>query len=71
MIPIVMVGYAQNVPVGTYRMWNPKTQRVITSDSVTWAKFDKWFIVGDLKGLFKDTKMLNNPGLNNFDEGEI
>ena len=44
---MVMVGYAQNAPVGTYRMWNPKTQKVITPDSVTWAKFNKWSIVGD------------------------
>ena len=25
--PIIMVGYVQNAPAGTYRMFNPKTKR--------------------------------------------
>jgi len=53
--PMIMVGYVQNAPVGTYRMYNPKTKRVISTDSVTWTKFTCWQIKGDLNGIFEET----------------
>ena len=70
--PMIMVGYAQNAPVGTYRMYNPKTKRVITTDSVTWSKFTRWQIKGELKGIFEDAvELAKDPGLPNYDEGGI
>lgn len=69
---MIMVGYVQNAPVGTYRMYNPKTKRVISTDSVTWTKFTRWQIKGDLKGIFDDAvELAKEPGLPNYDEGEI
>ena len=38
--PMIMVGYVQNAPAGTYRMFNPKTKRVISSDSITWTRLN-------------------------------
>ena len=32
--PMIMVGYAKEYPAGTYKFWNPKTKRIIVSDSV-------------------------------------
>jgi len=51
---MIVVGYVSNAPVGTYRMYNPKTKRVISTDSVTWTQFTLWQIRGNLKGIFED-----------------
>ena len=70
--PMIMVGYVQDAPVGTYRMYNPKTKRVISTDSVTWTKVIRWQIKGDLKGIFEDSvELAKEPGLSNYDEGGI
>ena len=69
---MIMVGYVQNAPVGTYRMYNPQTKRVISTDSVTWTKFTRWQIKGDMKGIFEDAvELVKDPGLPNYDEGGI
>ena len=70
--PMIMVGYVRNAPVGTYRMYNPKTKRVISTDSVTWTKFTRWQIKGDLNGIFEEAvELAKEPGLSNYDEGGI
>ena len=70
--PMIVVGYVQNAPVRTYRMYNPKTKRVISTDSVTWTKFTRWQIRGNLKGIFEDAmELAKEPGLPNYDEGGI
>ena len=46
--PIVMVGKAKEYPAGTYRFYNPKTKRVVVSDSVQWTKFNRWNITLEL-----------------------
>ena len=70
-VPMVMVGYAINAPVGTYRMFNPVTKRVITTDSVTWSHFNRWKIAGEIKGIYETAKGLNAAGLASFDEEGI
>ena len=37
--PAVMVGYTLNHGAGTYRLYNPKTKRIIMSRDVTWMSF--------------------------------
>jgi hypothetical protein len=37
--PTIMVGYATNSGSGTYRLYNPKTKRVIHSRDATWNEF--------------------------------
>lgn len=37
-----MVGYALNSPSGTYRMYNPKTNVVIETNSVGWKDFNRF-----------------------------
>jgi len=44
--PMIMLGYVQNAPVGTYRMYNPTTKRLISTKSVKWSKFERWEIKG-------------------------
>ena len=61
--PMIMVGYARDSPVGTYRMWNPKTNRIVNTDSVRWSNFKRWVIDGDLKGIYEEAKKLNKGGL--------
>ena len=69
---MIMVGYVQNSPVGTYRMYNPKTKWVISTESVMWTKFTHWEIKADLKGIFEDAvEWTKNSGLLNYDEGGI
>jgi len=41
-ISMILVGYALDHPIGSYRFFNPETERVIISDSVKWAKFKSW-----------------------------
>ena len=51
---MMMVGYALNSPSGTYRMYNPKTNAIIETNSVGWKDFSK----------FEDesvTKLKNQP----------
>jgi len=38
-VAIMMVGYALDSPSGTYRFYNPKTNAVVESNSVTWKEF--------------------------------
>ena len=37
--PAMMVGYALNHGVGTYRLYNPKTKRIIMSRNIKWMDF--------------------------------
>lgn len=39
--PVLMVGYAMNHGPDTYRLFNPKTNRIIFSRDVTWNDFNK------------------------------
>ena len=61
--PMIMVGYARDSPVGTYRMWNLKTNHIVNTDSVRWSNFKCWVIDGDLKGIYEEAKKLNKGGL--------
>ena len=38
-VAMVMVGYALDSPSGTYRFYNPRTNAVLESNSVTWKEF--------------------------------
>ena len=67
--PMIMVGYARDSLLGTsYRMWNPKTNRIIiNTDSVRWSNFKRWVIDGDLKGIYEaESKKLNEGGLSHL-----
>ena len=66
--PMIMVGYVLDAPVGTYKMYNPKTKRVITTDSVKWSKFQRWEVEGDLDEIFKDASKFTKGGLDTWDE---
>ena len=37
--PAMTVGYALNHGAGTYRLYNPRTKRIIMSRDVTWMDF--------------------------------
>ena len=37
--PVMMVGYALNHGSGTYRVYNPKTNRIVLSRNVVWGEF--------------------------------
>ena len=37
--PAMMVGYALNHGAGTYRLYNPKTKRIIMSRNIKWMDF--------------------------------
>ena len=65
---MIMVGYAKEYPVGTYRLYNPKTKRVVVSDSVQWTKFNRWNITPELEGVFDVAKNENKTGLETYDE---
>ena len=52
--------------MGTYRMWNPKTNQIVNTDSVHWSNFKRWVIDGDLKGIYKEAKKLNKGGLSHL-----
>ena len=66
--PMLIVGYAKEYPVGTYRLYNPKTKRVVVSDSVQWTKFKRWNITPELEGVFAIAKNKNKTGLETYDE---
>ena len=36
-----MVGYALLQPSDTYRMWNPKTQKVVMSRNINWEPWSR------------------------------
>ena len=42
---MMMVGYALDHPSGTYRFYNPLTGKLITSNSVSWSKFNRWNVL--------------------------
>ena len=44
-VAMMMVGYALDHPSGTYRFYNPLTGKIITSNSVSWSKFNRWNIL--------------------------
>ena len=52
---MILVGYAFVHPVGSYRFFNPKTERVVISDSVKWAEFKPWNAHGKME-LFDETR---------------
>ena len=45
--PMIMVGYTRDsVGGGTYRMWNPKTNWIVNTDSVVhWSSFKGWVMI--------------------------
>ena len=66
--PMIMVGYAKEYPLGTYQFYNPKTKRIIVSDSVQWTDFSRWKITPELKDIFDVVKENNQSGLETYDE---
>ena len=48
----MMVGYALNHGPGTYRLYNPKTKRIIMSRDVQWMDFNPKKLEDDFE-LFK------------------
>jgi len=68
---MVMVSYAMDSPTGTYRFYNPKTKRIISSDSVTWSAFKRWVISEQLSGIYEEAKSMNKPGIPSYDEEGI
>ena len=66
--PMIMEGYAKEYPTGTYRFWNPKTKRIIVSDSVQWSEFKRWQVNQEMKGIFEKVKNHNSAGLATHDE---
>ena len=63
-----MVGYAKEYPAGTYKFWNPKTKRIIVSDSVKWSEFKRWQVNPEMKGIFENVKNETGGGLATHDE---
>lgn len=68
---MVMVGYAVESPTGSYRFYNPKTKRTISSDSVTWSDFKRWVISEELSGIYEEAKSMNKPVIPSYDEEGI
>ena len=62
-VPMIMVGYGRDSAAGTYRMWNPKSKAIVQTDSVTWSKFKRWNIEGEVEGVFAEAKNHNTDGL--------
>ena len=62
-VPMIMVGYGRDSAAGTYRMWNPKSKAIVQTDSVTWSKFKRWNIEGEVEGVFAEAKNHNADGL--------
>jgi len=52
--PMVFVGYAMDHPSGTYEMYNPATNRIVTTDSVDFASFKRWVATESLTQLFEE-----------------
>ena len=50
------------------RLYNPKTNRVVVSDSIQWTKFNRWNITLELEGVFDVAKNENKTGLKTYDE---
>ena len=57
----MMVGYALNHGAGTYRLYNPKTKRIIMSRNVTWLDFKS-------KQLEEEFDLLE-PGIRSLETG--
>ena len=60
--PALMVGYAMNHGPGTYRMFNPKTNRIIITKDVKWTDFKVKKVEGSFEvfepGVLSDTSTL-------------
>ena len=55
-VAMMMVGYALDSPSRTYRFYNPKTNAVVQSNSVTWKDFFRY--EDDSVSIFKNKFML-------------
>lgn len=64
---MIMVGYGNEYPVGTYKFYNPKTKRFVFSDSVTWSKFKRWEIHPSMDGIYLKAKNMNGDGIDDND----
>lgn len=60
--PMIMVGYALQHKPGSYRMYNPKTRKVVVCDNVTWSESKQWKATDDMKQLI-DTNDQEVPGI--------
>ena len=49
---LIMVGYALNHKVGSYRMYNPTTNKIAISDSIAWSKPKQWRASDDMRSTF-------------------
>ena len=67
---MIMVGYALDHPVGSYRFFNPETERVIISDSVKWGEFKPWN-AHDKMELFEEIRANSVAGVEDDDEDEL
>ena len=54
--PMIMVGYALTHKPGSYRMYNPRTKRIIVCDNIMWSETKKWKAKDDMKHLFDDNE---------------
>jgi len=64
---MIMVGYGNEYPVGTYKFYNPKTKRFVFSDSVTWCKFKRWEIHPSMDGIYLRAKNMKGNGIDDYD----
>ena len=39
---MMMIGYALEHPSETYKMYNPKTDSVVITNSIKWTDFNRW-----------------------------
>ena len=58
---VMMVGYAMNHGSGTYRVFNPKTNRIIFSRDITWDEF-KPKALNDAREVFDDEESDSSYG---------
>ena len=64
---MIMVGCGNEYPVGTYKFYNPKTNRFVFSDSVTCCRFKRWEIHPSMDGIYLQAKNMNGNGIGDYD----
>ena len=59
-IPMIMVGYSLTHKVGSYRMCNSHTNKVVICDNVSWTAAKQWKATDDMKQLLTEGEDIEN-----------
>ena len=55
--PMIMLGYSLTHKVGSYRMYNPRSRKVVIYDNVAWTTAKQWQASDDMKENLQHTKI--------------